>query len=54
MGRCNFCKQELERGTGKIVVQKDGKILYFDSKKCEKNLLKLRRDPNRFKWSRGE
>ena len=53
MSKCSFCKKDLEKGTGSIVVKKDGKILYFDSKKCEKNLLKLGRDPQRFKWSRG-
>ncbi len=51
MSKCNFCNKDLERGTGKIVVKKDGKILYFDSMKCEKNLLKLRRDSKRFKWA---
>ncbi|MBI5332882.1 MAG: 50S ribosomal protein L24e [Candidatus Aenigmarchaeota archaeon] len=54
MAKCSFCSKELERGTGKIVVRTDGKILYFDSRKCEKNLLKLGRDPNNYKWSKGE
>ncbi|MBI4895357.1 MAG: 50S ribosomal protein L24e [Candidatus Aenigmarchaeota archaeon] len=51
MSKCSFCNKDLERGTGSIVIKKDGKILYFDSKKCEKNLIKLGRDPKRFKWA---
>ncbi len=52
MARCDFCSKELEKGTGLIVVRKDGKIQYFDSSKCEKNLLKLGRDPKNFKWTK--
>ncbi len=39
-------------GTGKMFVQKDAKILYFCSSKCEKNMLKLRRKPIKTKWSK--
>ena len=41
----------MEKGTGKMLVQKTGKISWFCSKKCEKNLLKLGRDPRDFKWA---
>ena len=34
-----------------MFVQKDAKILYFCSSKCEKNMLKLRRKPITTKWS---
>lgn len=39
-------------GTGKMYVQKDGKILYFCSSKCEKNQLKLGRKFLETRWSK--
>jgi len=50
MPKCSFCGSKLKIGTGKIFVKRDGKILYFCSKKCEKNMLKLRRNPSKVKW----
>lgn len=50
MPRCSFCGKNIEAGTGKMYVRKDGKILYFCSSKCEKNMLKLRRNPRYVKW----
>jgi len=41
----------MEKGTGKIYVKKTGKILFFCSMKCEKNMLKLGRIPRRVKWT---
>ncbi len=35
-----------------MLVKKTGKILFFCSNKCEKNMLKLRRKPARFKWTK--
>ncbi len=51
MAKCTFCGENIERGTGKMYVQKDGKMLYFCSMKCEKNMLKLKRKPLKTKWS---
>ena len=34
-----------------MFVKLDGKILWFCSSKCEKNMLKLKRDPRKFKWT---
>lgn len=51
MSRCSFCGNIIEKGTGSMFVKKDGKILYFCSSKCEKNLLKLGRIPRRIKWT---
>ena len=51
MARCSFCKNIIEKGTGKIYVKLDGKILYFCSNKCEKNLLKLGRKPRTTEWT---
>lgn len=50
MMKCSFCGKEIEKGTGVIFVKNDGKLLYFDSSKCEKNMLKLRREPARTRW----
>jgi large subunit ribosomal protein L24e len=51
MVKCEFCKNNLEPGTGKMYVMKDGKIMYFCSSKCEKNLLKLGRKPRKTRWT---
>jgi large subunit ribosomal protein L24e len=53
MAKCSFCGNTLEMGTGKMFVEKDGKILYFCSSKCEKNLLKLGRRPRNEKWTKN-
>lgn len=48
--KCSFCKEEIETGTGKMFVKTDAKIFYFCSRRCEKNLLKLKRSPAKVKW----
>ncbi len=53
MAVCSFCKKPISQGTGMMFVKNDGKILYFTDKKCEKNFIKLGRDPRKFKWARG-
>ncbi len=52
MARCSFCKEVIGKGTGKIFVKTDGKILNFCSNRCEKNMLKLKRKPRDIKWTR--
>ena len=52
MEPCSFCYKELKPGTGKLFVKKDGKKLYFCSSKCERNMLKLKRKPHSFKWTK--
>ncbi len=52
MAKCTFCGDVIEKGTGKMFVKKDGKVLYFCSSKCEKNTLKLKRKPIKTKWSK--
>ena len=54
MPKCSFCKKQIGEGKGKMVIQKTGKLFYFDSSKCERALLKLKRDPRNFKWAGGE
>ena len=51
MAKCTFCGLNMPRGTGKMFVQKDAKILYFCSTKCEKNMFKLKRKPITTRWS---
>lgn len=51
MVKCSFCGCNVERGTGKIFVETDGKIFNFCSKKCEKNMFKLKRKARTLKWT---
>ena len=53
MAKCSFCSATIEEGTGKMIVEKTGRIFYFDSSKCERALRKLGRDPRKFKWAGG-
>jgi len=48
---CSFCGRDIERGTETIFVTKKGRVFYFCSSKCEKNLLKLGRKPRKIKWT---
>lgn len=50
MVRCTFCDDDIERGTGIMFIKKDGKILHLCSKKCERNMLVLKRKPINVKW----
>ena len=52
MAKCTFCGETMEQGTGKMYVKTDGKIYYFCSSKCEKNMLKLGRKPITTRWSK--
>ena len=52
MVTCSFCGNDYERGVGKTFILKSGKILHFDSGKCEKNMLKLKRNPHKLKWTK--
>jgi large subunit ribosomal protein L24e len=49
---CSFCGYEIEPGTGKMFVRRDGRIFYFCSRKCEKNMLELKRNPRKLKWTK--
>lgn len=51
MVKCSFCGKNIEAGTGKMYIKKDARILHFCSRKCEKNLLKLKRKPLKKKWT---
>ena len=49
--KCSFCGNDIEKGTGMMFVQNDGRIFYFCSRKCEKNLFKLKRVARNVKWT---
>lgn len=49
--KCSFCQKDVEKGTGKIYVKKDGKVLNFCSGKCEKNMIKLGRKARNVSWT---
>ncbi|NLI74674.1 MAG: hypothetical protein GX369_07925 [Euryarchaeota archaeon] len=50
---CSFCGEDVEPGTGKIYVKRDGTILIFDSSKCYKNMIGLGRIPRRTRWTKS-
>jgi len=47
---CSFCETTLKQGTGITFVRKTGKTLNFCTRKCEKNLIQLKRKPRKTKW----
>ncbi len=49
---CSFCGKEIKKGIGVMFVKKDGTIFNFCSSKCEKNQLKLKRNPRNTKWTK--
>jgi len=51
MAECSFCGERLMPGTGFLFVKRDGTALFFCSRKCEKNLLALKRKPSATKWT---
>ena len=51
MVKCTFCGSEIEKGTGKTKILKEGKAVELCSMKCEKNMFKLKRTPRRVKWT---
>src|SRR2546421_961155 len=42
---CSFCGNEIEPGTGKMFIRKDGTVFLFCSHKCQSNMLHLGRVP---------
>ncbi len=50
MPKCSFCSRDIEIGTGVTLIRSDGKIFRFDSRKCEKSMMKFGRDPRDVNW----
>ncbi len=49
--KCSFCGADIAPGRAKIVVREDGSFLTFCSSKCERNMLVLKRSPQKVKWT---
>ncbi len=49
---CTFCGNDIEPGTGKMFIRREGTIHFFCSSKCQKNLLNLGRIGRRVRWTR--
>lgn len=49
--KCSFCGSDIEPGTGRMFVKRDGTIFYFDKNKCYKNMIQLKRVPRRTTWT---
>jgi len=48
---CSFCGQDIEPGTGKMYVKKDGTRYMFCSLKCQKNMVVLKRVNRNVRWT---
>ncbi len=49
---CTFCGNDIEPGTGKMYVKRDGNVHFFCSSKCQKNQLKMGRVGRKVRWTR--
>ena len=52
MVNCSFCGYDIPKGTGKMFIQKDGKVLYLCSSKCQKNMLVFNKKALRKRWTK--
>ncbi len=48
---CSFCGEDIEPGTGKMYVKKDGTVYTFCTNKCKKNRIDIGRVPRRTRWT---
>jgi large subunit ribosomal protein L24e len=48
---CTFCGEEIEPGTGRMYIKKDGVVYNFCTSKCFKNRVILGRLPRRTTWT---
>jgi large subunit ribosomal protein L24e len=48
---CSFCGSNIEPGTGRIFIRKDGLTYTFCGSKCYKNLVVLGRLPRETEWT---
>ena len=49
---CSLPHAEIAPGTGLMYVKRDGSVFWFKDSKARKNMLKLKRNPRRPKWTR--
>lgn len=50
----SFSNEYIPKGTGVMYVQKDGKVLYFEKSKSRKNMLKLKREGRKVRWTKKQ
>lgn len=50
---CSFCGEQIEPGTGKMYVRKDGIVMLFCTNKCYKNMVELKRVPRNITWTKA-
>lgn len=48
---CSFCGGDIEPGTGKMFVRKDGTVFFFCKLKCQKNQLNMGRAARWVRWT---
>lgn len=48
---CSFCSRIVRKGSGTMLVKNDGTVFWFCSSKCKKNMLVLKRDARKLKWT---
>lgn len=48
---CSFCGNDIEPGTGRMFIRRDGTVYFFCSSKCRRNLLDLGRTPRWTRWT---
>ncbi|MFH1751262.1 MAG: 50S ribosomal protein L24e [Candidatus Micrarchaeota archaeon] len=51
MAICSFCGNEIGVGTGFTIFKRNGSATHFCSRKCQKNQMKLGRNPAHLKWT---
>ncbi len=49
---CSFCGKKVPKGTGLLFVKKTGQVYSFCSRKCERNMLHLKRQPRTTRWTK--
>lgn len=52
MVECDFCGKEINPGTGKMYVRKDGVVWRFCSSKCQKNHVNKKYKARRTPWTK--
>jgi len=48
---CSFCGGDIEPGTGKMFVRKDGTVFFFCKLKCQRNMLDMGRASRWVRWT---
>jgi len=48
---CRFSNRPIAKGSGTMLAKNDGTVVWSCSSKCKKNLLVLKRDPRKLKWT---